>query len=38
MDRWLMIMLSHLLINGPLMIYIGYTKATNIYVFYKGIN
>ena len=34
MDRWLMIMLSHLLINGPLMIYIGYTKASTIYVFY----
>ena len=34
MDNWLMIMISHIIINGPLMIYIGYTKASNIYVYY----
>ena len=34
MDKWLLIMIFHILINGPLMIYIGYFKPSNIAIYY----
>jgi hypothetical protein len=34
MNRWLIIMLFHILVNGPLMIYIGYNKPINIYFYW----
>lgn len=34
MDKWLLIMVSHLIINGPLMIYIGYTNSSDKHTFY----
>ena len=32
-DRWLLIMLFHIFFNGPLLIYIGYVKPTDIYLY-----
>ena len=34
MDYWFLIILQHLLINGPLMIYIGYIKPKHIFYYY----
>lgn len=33
-DKWLIIILVHMFVNGPLMIYIGYNKPINVYFYW----